>query len=101
LFEESCVEVYCPAGSLIVFHARLFHRTNINHSDHWRHSMTLNACRSFMKQRMDWVRFVPPEISDALNDQGRRLLGFDTRLPASLEEMFVPEDQRLYKPNQG
>jgi ectoine hydroxylase-related dioxygenase (phytanoyl-CoA dioxygenase family) len=54
-----------------------------------------------MKQRMDWVRFVPPEISDQLNEQARRLLGFDTRLPTNLEEFFLPQDQRLYKANQG
>ncbi len=101
LFEQNCVPVTCPAGTLIVFSARLFHRTGENQTDHWRHSMTLNACRSFMKQRMDWVRFVPDEVASKLNVQGRRLLGFDTRLPASLEELFVPEDQRLYKPNQG
>ena len=30
-----------------------------------------------------------------------RLIGFDTRLPTSLEEFFLPEERRLYKPGQG
>lgn len=101
LFEKNKVKVLCDAGTLIVFHARVFHRTGINQTEEWRHSMTLNACRSFMKQRMDWVRFIPSSVSEKLNAQARRLIGFDTRLPGSLTEFFVPDSERLYKPNQG
>lgn len=100
-FERNCVPLECPQGSLVVFQARLFHRSGVNRSDRFRHALTLNACRSYMKQRMDWVRFVPREIADALGPQGRRLLGYDTRLPTTLDEFFVPDEQRLYKPNQG
>jgi len=100
-FEKYCDQILCSAGSLLVFSARLFHRTGFNSTSQWNHSMTLNACRSFMKQRMDWVRFIRPDISDQLNEQGRRLLGFDTRLPISMEEFFLPDEERLYKPNQG
>jgi len=101
VFERHKVVVECPKGSMVIFNARLFHRSGINRSGQWRHAVTMNACRAYMKQRMDWVRFVPREIADALNPQGRRLLGYDTRLPASLEELFLPEEQRLYKPGQG
>lgn len=100
-FERHKVMLECPKGAMVVFHARLFHRSGINRSGEWRHALTMNACRSYMKQRMDWVRLVPSEIADALNAQGRRLLGYDTRVPASLEELFLPEDKRLYKPGQG
>jgi hypothetical protein len=44
---------------------------------------------------------VPKAIADTLGAQGRRLLGYDTRLPTSTEEFFVPDGERLYKPNQG
>jgi ectoine hydroxylase-related dioxygenase (phytanoyl-CoA dioxygenase family) len=101
LFERNCVQLHCPQGSLVVFQARLFHRSGVNASQRWRHALTMNACRSYMKQRMDWVRFVPKAIADTLGPQGRRLIGYDTRLPTSMEEFFVPEGERLYKPNQG
>jgi ectoine hydroxylase-related dioxygenase (phytanoyl-CoA dioxygenase family) len=100
-FERNLHQVACPGGSLIVFHARLLHRAGFNRSGAWRHALTMNCCRAFMKQRMDWVRFVPRAIADQLNAQARRLIGYDTRLPASLDELFLPEEQRLYKPNQG
>ena len=54
-----------------------------------------------MKQRMDWVRFIPEEISSRLNARARRVIGYDTRVPTTLEEFFVPEDQRLYKAGQS
>lgn len=100
-FERNCVQVHCPRGSLIVFQARLFHRSGLNSSKAWRHALTMNACRSYMKQRMDWVRFVPQAIASSLGPQGRRLLGYDTRMPTSMDEFFVAESERLYKPNQG
>lgn len=100
-FEKHCVQAVCKAGSLLVFNAKIYHRTYENTTDRWNHSMTLNACRSFMKPRMDWVRFIPEDVSGRLNAQARRLIGFDTRVPTTLEEFFLPEDQRLYKANQG
>lgn len=100
-FEKNCVQVTCKKGSFIVFNARVWHRAGENTTDYWRHSLTMNACRPYMKQRMDWVRLIPKEISNNLNEQARRIIGFDTRLPISLNEFFVEDNQRLYKPNQG
>jgi len=100
-FEQHSVRLVCAAGSMILFDGRLFHRAGDNRTGAWRHALTMNACRSFMKQRFDWVRFVPAPIADALSPQARRIIGFDTRLPTSLEEFFVPEERRLYKPGQG
>lgn len=101
LFEAHGMQLTGPAGALILFDARMYHRSGENTTDLWRHSLTMNACRSYMKQRMDWVRMITPDHTDTLNAQARRIIGFDTRLPASMDEFFVPEEQRLYKPNQG
>lgn len=100
LFERARVQVTCAGGALIVFQARLFHRAGRNSTPHWRHSLTMNVCRPYMKQRMDWVRVIPRAFSDSLDEQARRLIGFDTRVPASMEEYLLPADQRLYKANQ-
>lgn len=100
-FDENSIQAIVPKGSLIIFNARLVHSTGVNQTEQWRHALTMNACRSYMKQRMDWVRFVPQEISSQLNERARRIIGFDTRLPSSLEELFKPEEERLYKADQG
>lgn len=100
-FEENCIQVECPRGSIVVMNARIVHSTGFNSTNKYRHALTMNACKPYMKQRMDWVRFIPNEISNNLNQRARRIIGFDTRLPTNLEEFFLPEEQRLYKPNQG
>lgn len=100
-FERNCVQLTCKKGAAVIINARVVHRAGINQTEYWRHALTMNVCRSYMKQRMDWVRLIPENITNQLNNQARRVIGFDTRMPTSLEEFFVPEDQRLYKANQG
>jgi ectoine hydroxylase-related dioxygenase (phytanoyl-CoA dioxygenase family) len=100
-FERNAQELICPKGTLVLFNAKTFHRTRPNNTDEWQHSMTLNACRSFMKQRMDWVRYIPESLANELNPLARRLIGYDTQLPTNLDDFFLPEEQRLYKANQG
>jgi ectoine hydroxylase-related dioxygenase (phytanoyl-CoA dioxygenase family) len=100
LFNKNSIRLTCKKGSIIVFNARLWHKAGENKSDNFRHALTMNVCRPYMKQRMDWVRFIPQEITNQLNDQARRIIGFDTRLSSNLEEFFQPQDKRLYKANQ-
>jgi ectoine hydroxylase-related dioxygenase (phytanoyl-CoA dioxygenase family) len=100
LFESAHVGLTCRSGALIVFQARMFHRAGVNRTDAWRHSLTMNCCRPFMKQRLDWVRLVPSEIADSLNEMARRVLGFYTRVPTSMDEYNVPPEKRLYRGGQ-
>lgn len=88
-------------GDLVIFNARTWHYGGMNTTDSWRHAVTINACRSFMRQRFDYPRMTPPDLIPNLTEVDRRLLGFDVRVPASLDEYYVPEAERLYKANQG
>jgi hypothetical protein len=54
-----------------------------------------------MRQRFDYPRLIGDELGDTLSPTLRRILGFDVRVPTSLDEYYLPEDQRLYKANQG
>jgi ectoine hydroxylase-related dioxygenase (phytanoyl-CoA dioxygenase family) len=100
-FKANAVNLECPAGTILIFNARLVHSTGFNNTDQWRHALTLNACRSYMKQRVNWVNIIPKEFFGQVNQQARRIIGYDTRVPSSWDELFLPEDQRLYKPGQG
>jgi len=100
IFDKNSVRVLCKKGALILFNARVWHRAGENNTNEFRHALTMNVCRPYMKQRMDWVRFIPKSITDQLNAQARRIIGFDTRLPSTLDELFQPEDARLYKAGQ-
>ncbi|MCB9026087.1 MAG: phytanoyl-CoA dioxygenase family protein [Bdellovibrionaceae bacterium] len=99
-FNKNYVPVYCQKGALIIFNARLIHRTDVNKTSNFRHALTLNACRHYMKARFDWPRMIPKNYCENLNSQAMRILGFDSRIPCSLDEYFVPPEKRLYKAGQ-
>ncbi len=99
-FKANSIRLTCKRGALVIFNARLWHAAGVNSTNEFRHALTLNACRPYMKQRMDWVRFIPEQLTNQLNDQARRIVGFDTRIPSNLEEFFQPIDKLFYKPGQ-
>lgn len=95
--ERAC----CKAGDMILFNGRLVHAAGFNSTNRTRHSLTINICRSYMRQRFDFPRLVPQSVIDSLGENGRRLIGMNVRMPTSLEEFYLPPEQRLYKPDQG
>lgn len=104
LFVASARRALCRSGDMILFNARIWHKGGENTTDRPRHSVALNICRSFMRQRFDYPRLIVNERSDILNwigDRGMRMLGYSVRMPASYEDYFLPEAKRLYKANQG
>ena len=100
-FFESAERVYPRCGDLVVFNARTWHSGGQNITDRDRHALTLNLCRSYMRQRFDYPRLVGDQTAESLSKTLRRMLGFDVRVPTSLEEYYLPEEHRLYKANQG
>ncbi len=100
-FEQNMASISCRAGDMIVFNARLYHRSGANHTDRYRHALTLNFCRSYMRQRFDFPRLLDPGLIESLGEDGKRLVGMNVRVPTKLEEFYLPEEERLYKPNQG
>jgi ectoine hydroxylase-related dioxygenase (phytanoyl-CoA dioxygenase family) len=100
-FFAGAERVFPRRGDLVVFNARTFHYGGLNTTSEDRHALTINACRSYMRQRFDYPRMVSPEMAGSMSPTLRRLLGFDVRVPTSLDDYYLPEDQRLYKANQG
>lgn len=100
-FMAKAERAFPKAGDAVVFNARTFHMGAPNNTERARHAITMNVCRSYMRQRFDYPRLVPRQIVDQLGETGRRFLGFNVRMPTSMEEYYVPESQRLYKANQG
>jgi hypothetical protein len=93
--------VFPAAGDAVIFNARTWHMGGVNQTDRARHGFAFQACRSFMRHRFDYPKMIPPDILAVLGETGRRFLGFNVRIPTSLDEYYLPPDQRLYKPNQG
>jgi len=101
IFNKHAIQATCNAGDMIIFLGRLWHKAGKNNTSSIRHSITINFCRSYMRQRFDYPRLISQNVLESLNSQGRRLIGMNVRMPTSLDEFYLPAEKRLYKPNQG
>ncbi len=96
-FQAEGKRLIAPAGSAWFFNARLWHAGGKNTTDRWRHALTLNMCRPYMKQRLDIPRAMANVPLDSIPPRARQKLGFDAQVPASYDEYYAPPDQRKYK----
>jgi ectoine hydroxylase-related dioxygenase (phytanoyl-CoA dioxygenase family) len=89
--------VIAPAGSAFFFNARLWHAGGVNTTPAWRHALTINVCRGYMKQRIDIPRAMAGMDLTAVSDKVKQKLGFFAQPPASVEEYYLPPEQRSYR----
>lgn len=88
------------AGDAVMFNARIWHMGGQNNTDHYRHALTINVCRSYMRQRFDYPRMLGEEMLDKLDERLLRFLGYRVRIPVDLDEYYVAPEKRLYYPGQ-
>ena len=100
-FFENAERLIINAGDFAILDPRVWHCGGKNSSTDDRHAFTISGCRSFMRQRFDYPRYIDEGLKAALSPTLRRLLGFNVQVPTSLEEYYLTGDNRLYKPNQG
>jgi ectoine hydroxylase-related dioxygenase (phytanoyl-CoA dioxygenase family) len=101
LFDQHKFVLDClKTGDAVIFNARCWHRGGINQTGNWRHAVTMNVSRSYMKQQFDYPRMFSSETAATFSDELRQFLGFFVRSPATLEEFLLPADQRLYRAGQ-
>lgn len=96
-FEAEALRVVAPAGSAFFFNARLWHAGGSNATDQWRHALTVNMCRSFMKQRIDIPRALAGHDLAGTSDRVLQKLGFLAQVPASYEEYYVAPEHRKFR----
>jgi ectoine hydroxylase-related dioxygenase (phytanoyl-CoA dioxygenase family) len=100
-FANNAIEIHAKKGQGLIFNARLWHSGGHNKSQNPRNALTLNFCRSFMRQHFDFSRMIDDVTGISLNNQAKKLLGQRVRMPASLEEYYVSTEDRKYQPGQG
>jgi ectoine hydroxylase-related dioxygenase (phytanoyl-CoA dioxygenase family) len=96
-FYSNARRLTAPAGTAFFFNARLWHAGGSNTTTRWRHALTINMCRSYMKQRIDIPRALAGIDLQGVSDQVKQKLGFFSQPPASLEEYYLPPEQRSYR----
>jgi ectoine hydroxylase-related dioxygenase (phytanoyl-CoA dioxygenase family) len=87
-------------GDAVCFNSRCWHQSGVNTTAEWRHAVTLNVCRAYMRQQFDFPRMIPADVAAQLTEDVRQFLGYHVRMPMSFDEFLAPPDQRPYRPGQ-
>jgi ectoine hydroxylase-related dioxygenase (phytanoyl-CoA dioxygenase family) len=90
-----------PAGSILMFNSNLWHAGGDNNTDKPRRSVTPMFCRPFIKPGFDYCRALGYDYAEKLSPELRQIIGYNARIPASLDEWYQPPEKRMYKPDQG
>jgi ectoine hydroxylase-related dioxygenase (phytanoyl-CoA dioxygenase family) len=95
-FFANARRLIAPAGSGLFFDANLWHSGGLNHTAAWRHALTINMCRAWMKQRID----IPRAMRDRghpMSERAAQKLGFHAQVPASYDEYYLPPERRKFR----
>jgi hypothetical protein len=89
------------AGSIVLFNSNIWHAAGVNYSDTPRRALTLAFSKPFIKQQLDYPRALGYERASKLSPNLLQMLGYNSRVPTSLDEWYQPLELRFYKRNQG
>lgn len=96
-FYRKAKRVTGKAGTMWMLNSRLWHAGGQNTTGNWRHAITVNMCRPYMKQRLDIPRVMADCDLSKIGKKSLQKLGFDSRVPASYEEYYAPPEKRAFK----
>lgn len=100
-FRRRAEQAIGPAGSVLIFNSNVWHAAGENVTDNARRSVTPIFSKPFMKQGFDYPRAIGYKIGETLPEHVRQILGFNSRVPETLEEWYQPPEKRMYRPGQG
>ena len=99
-FFKNAIQAVGKKGDMIIFNANVWHSSAPNTTQDDRRAIPITVSKSFMKQLLDYPRAIGYDKMDDYSLELQQLLGYHSRVPASLDEWYQPEDKRFYKKNQ-
>jgi ectoine hydroxylase-related dioxygenase (phytanoyl-CoA dioxygenase family) len=84
-------------GDILIFNANVWHASAPNNTQNHRRAIPITISKSFMKQLLDYPRAIGYNRMNEFNNELQQFLGYHSRVPASLNEWYQPEDKRFYK----
>jgi len=101
IFFKDAVRATGPAGTMVVFDSNLWHAAGVNRTECPRRALTLAFTRPFIKPQLDYPRALGYDRGPSFSPALRQLLGYNARVPTSLDEWYQPPEHRLYRHDQG
>lgn len=100
LFKRDCIRAVGKKGDILLFNSNVWHCSAPNDTDQSRRAIPMTFSKSCIKQMFDYTKSIETECMYNFSDEMKQLLGFDSRVPSSLFEWYLPADKRFYKKNQ-
>lgn len=89
-----------PSGAIAFFDSRLWHAAGANHTPKVRRGISITLTSPFFKPQFDYPRRIGAASGIPADPYLRQVIGFNARVPATLEEYYVPVDERCYQRGQ-
>jgi len=99
-FFNKAIQATGSEGDILLFNANVWHSSAPNKTQNNRRAIPITVSKSFMKQLLDYPRAIGYDKMNDFDYEFQQLLGYHSRVPASLDEWYQPEDKRFYKKNQ-
>ena len=96
-FYANSKRLIAKAGSVWFFNARTWHAGGQNNTPSWRHALTINMVRPWMKQRIDIPRAMSKMDLNGISPAALQKLGFLAQVPADYDEYYAPAEMRKFK----
>jgi hypothetical protein len=100
-FKRGAEQAIGPSGSILVFNSNVWHAGGENRTDEPRRSVTPMFCKPFIKQQFDYPRALGYDRADEFKPHVSQIIGYNARVPATLDEWYQPPERRMYRGNQG
>jgi ectoine hydroxylase-related dioxygenase (phytanoyl-CoA dioxygenase family) len=89
------------SGSIVFWDSNIWHAAGENRTNLPRRSLSLIYSQPFMKQQFDYPRCVGYENADSFPEKFKQIVGFNARVPETLDEWYRVPEKRFYKRDQG
>lgn len=99
-FFENAIQATGKRGDLLIFDSNVWHASAKNTTTQGRRGLPITISRSFMKQLLDYPRAIGYDKMGSFSKELQQFLGYFSRVPASLDEWYQPEENRFYKKDQ-
>jgi len=96
-FYKNADRAVAKKGSVIFWNSYLWHAAGENKKNEERTSVTPMFTKCFVKPQFDYVNCFN---QGDLNDRLKQVLGFNSRVPGTLEDWYQPREKRFYKSDQ-
>jgi Phytanoyl-CoA dioxygenase (PhyH) len=87
-------------GDLLIFDSHVWHATGNNTTDALRRALTITLTKPNFKQQADYPRMWGYDKMDHQSYFLNQIIGYYSRVPATLEDYFQPVEKRFYRRNQ-